>query len=363
MKRKDKSLAKSDRGFDSQKFWRHYVATVDTDEQWEEDRPQQGRGSSRLFLFLLLFHIFLIGSVVLFNLVSDRPKPVFVDNSLPSKTGSSTKKDKAPVATSGKTGTETNGVPATKAETVEHRVSQADTMKSIASTYGTTQDEIARMNHIDVSTPLAVGSVLRVPKPKDKPMQLPPALQPARVEEKIIAAQTTTTLPTNSQMFAAMEPVPSPKNDKVESTASMEFKAETIASKPPEEKPKVKVEDSPPPAPKPKATETKAVVRDDPPKATETKAAAKPEPAKPAPSVAKATPTTKPAVAKTAEPAKAAAAKPSASTRSHTVKPKDTFYSISRKYGVNVNDLMKINGVTDPGKLREGTVLKVPAAK
>ena len=360
MKRKDKSLARSDRGFDSQKFWRHYVATVDTDEQWEEERPQQGRGSSRLFLFLLLFHIFLIASVVLFNLVSDRPKPVFVDNSLPSKTTNPSTKGTS--STTEKVGTGSNGGSATKGETTEHRVSQADTMKSIASTYGTTQEEIARLNHIDSSTQLAVGSVLRVPKPKSKPVELPPALQPARVEEKIIAAQTTT-LPTNSQMFAAIEPTPAPKKDKVESTASMEFKAETIASKPPEEKPKAKVEDSPPPAPKPKATETKAVVRNDPPKAPETKPTSKPEPTKAAPSVAKSSEPAKPAASKSAEAAKPATTKPAVSSRTHTVKPKDTFYSISRKYGVNVNDLMKINGVTDPGKLREGTVLKIPAAK
>src|SRR5215212_1523883 len=93
MKPKPKTLEKSDRGFDANTFWRHYVATVDTDHEWDEESPQQGRSSNRLFLFLLLFHVFLIGSVVLYNLVSERPKPVFVDNSAPQKnTGSSTKK-------------------------------------------------------------------------------------------------------------------------------------------------------------------------------------------------------------------------------------------------------------------------------
>src|SRR6187399_681650 len=96
MKPKPEILEKSDRGFDSQTFWRHYVATVDTDHEWEEERPQQGRGSNRLFLFLLLFHVFLIGSVVLSTLVSERPKPVFVDNSTPPK-NTAAKKTPAPV--------------------------------------------------------------------------------------------------------------------------------------------------------------------------------------------------------------------------------------------------------------------------
>ena len=44
----------------------------------------------------------------------------------------------------------------------------------------------------------------------------------------------------------------------------------------------------------------------------------------------------------------------------HMVKPKETFYSISRKYHVSVDTLMKLNGYTDPGRLREGVTLKVP---
>src|SRR3954463_15641924 len=118
MKPKTKTLEKSDPGFDANTFWRHYVATVDTDHEWDEERPQQGRGSNRLFLFLLLFHIFLIGSVVLYNLVSERPKPVFVDNSTPTKTVEM-KKAPAPVTQAPGSNVVTAGK---QVETAEHRV-------------------------------------------------------------------------------------------------------------------------------------------------------------------------------------------------------------------------------------------------
>jgi LysM repeat protein len=341
MKPKPETLEKSDRGFDSKTFWRHYVATVDTDHEWDEERPQQGRGSNRLFLFLLLFHVFLIGSVVLYNLVSERPKPVFVDNSVPTKT---TDVKRAPAHAT--QGTNSNVVTAGKqAETVEHRVEQGDSLKSIADASGATQEEIAKLNHIDVNMQLAVGSVLRVPKAKAKPSPtvIPVGMQPSQVEARIVSVQTTTAA-ANAKMFAAVEPAPSPR------------KAEAVASKLPEEKPKSKVEDTPPPALKPKVT---AKVEESPP-------AAKPKPTE-AKAIAR-TETPPAHTAKTSETAKSEIAKPAASTTklaasgaTHTVKAKETFYSIARKLGVKVDDLMKVNGITDPGKLREGAVLKVPA--
>jgi LysM repeat protein len=359
MKPKPETLEKSDRGFDSKTFWRHYVATVDTDHEWDEERPQQGRGSNRLFLFLLLLHVFLIGSVVLYNLVSERPKPVFVDNSTPTKT---TDVKKAPSHAT--QGPNFNVMTAGKQqETVEHRVEQGDSLKSIADASGATQDEIAKLNHIDVNMQLAVGSVLRVPKAKARssPSVIPVGMQPSHVEAKIVSVQATTA-PTNAKMFAAVEPAPSPR------------KAETVASKLPEDKPMSKVEDTPPPALKPKVT---AKVEESPPPAPKPKFTAKveesPPTAKQKPTEAKAisrTETTPAHTAKASETAKsenarpvatANTSKPVSSGATHTVKPKETFYSIARKLGVKVDDLMKVNGITDPGKLREGAVLKVPA--
>ncbi|OAI57016.1 hypothetical protein AYO49_00420 [Verrucomicrobiaceae bacterium SCGC AG-212-N21] len=356
MKTKPTRHGESDPGFDSKKFWRHYVATVDTDQEWSQERPQPGRGSNRLFLFLLLFHIFLIASVVLFNLVAERPKPVFVDNSIPAGKGTKTGAN----ATAAKAGSAT-----AQQETVSHTVTEADTLKTIAAASGVSQEEIAKMNNINVDTRLAVGSVLRVPQPKAKPAVavIPLGVQPARVvPEKVVTIKPE---PVDVKMFAAVTPTPT-STKKVEAPAPEKKKEEVIANKLPEEKPKPKVEDSPPPAPKLKVAAT-AKVEDSPP-AAKPKAPAKvedtPPPAKPKPTEAKAVVRNE-APAKNTEPAKPATAKSAttakaASKAAHTVKPKETFYSISRKYGVNVNDLMKANGFSDPAKLREGIVLKLP---
>jgi LysM repeat protein len=350
MKTKPTALDESGRGFDSKKFWRHYVATVDTNQEWSEERPQPGRGSNRLFLFLLLFHIFLIASVVLFNLVAERPKPVFVDNSIPAsktaKGGASTPAGKAGAGAGA------------QQETVSHTVTEADTLKSIAATAGVSQEEIAKMNNIGVDTRLAVGSVLRVPKPKAKPAVaiIATPVQPARVPDKVLTVKPEV----ETSMFAAAIPTTALK--KVEPTPPP--KQEVVAKKLPEEKPKAKVEDSLPPAPKPKAL---AKVEDSPP-AAKAKPPVKSEDTSPS---AKVKPTESKALvrnetpAKNDEPSKPAAAKSTATAKaasaaSHTVKPKETFYSISRKYHVNVNELMKMNGFSDPAKLREGVVLKVP---
>ncbi|MEZ5855503.1 MAG: peptidoglycan DD-metalloendopeptidase family protein [Hyphomicrobiaceae bacterium] len=47
-------------------------------------------------------------------------------------------------------------------------------------------------------------------------------------------------------------------------------------------------------------------------------------------------------------------------TGSHTVSPRDSLYAIARQYGTRTADLQRVNGITDPTKLRAGTVLKVP---
>lgn len=59
-----------------------------------------------------------------------------------------------------------------------------------------------------------------------------------------------------------------------------------------------------------------------------------------------------------------AAAEPAPSARAggdrYTVKSGDTFWAIARKHGVDVNQLMKTNGISDPRKLKIGMELRIP---
>jgi murein DD-endopeptidase MepM/ murein hydrolase activator NlpD len=47
-------------------------------------------------------------------------------------------------------------------------------------------------------------------------------------------------------------------------------------------------------------------------------------------------------------------------TGSHTVSPRDSLYVLSKRYNVKIAELQAANGITDPARLRAGTVLKVP---
>ena len=46
----------------------------------------------------------------------------------------------------------------------------------------------------------------------------------------------------------------------------------------------------------------------------------------------------------------------------HVVQRGETFYSIARTLGVKADDLMKVNGITDPSKLQAGQQLKIPGS-
>ena len=49
-------------------------------------------------------------------------------------------------------------------------------------------------------------------------------------------------------------------------------------------------------------------------------------------------------------------------TGSYTVSPRDSLYAIARRHNVKVSELQAANGISDPTRLKPGTVLKVPGA-
>lgn len=46
----------------------------------------------------------------------------------------------------------------------------------------------------------------------------------------------------------------------------------------------------------------------------------------------------------------------------YTVEPRDSLYGIARRHKIKVSELQAANGITDPGRLRPGSVLKVPGS-
>jgi 5'-nucleotidase len=111
-----------------------------------------------------------------------------------------------------------------------------------------------------------------------------------------------------------------------------------------------------------------------------TEAKSQPVRAEPAPREAAAA--TKPAVRPIAKPAtKAPSAKPSAEvvvktkpkttpeparsagSRTHVVVKGDTIYNIARRYGFSANEIMRLNSLADPDRLRVGDRLRVPVRR
>jgi len=325
MKRKEPSTEKPKRGFNPDKFRRHYVSAVEDDASiTEEEKGNLGR----IFTFLLLLHVFLIGAVVLYNLIAEKPKSEFA------------------IQTTTKPKEAAKSIPSTAAAVVvpledmnEYFVRSGQNLQDISDATGATKEQLIAVNHLDENGELFVGRKLIYPKPKaavvaaipvPEPVPAPSAAKPAPVAAAVQPAHKQV-----SETFAAVEPGKAATHD----APPKEFVAKTtpaIQESLPESKPK----DAKPAAP---------VVKVKPPEAKPVAKTATPAPVKKEP---------------VAKPKEVADSKPAPAKKGgiHEVKPKETFYSIARRYGVSVDQLMKVNGIKNASALRDGTKLKIPAS-
>lgn len=289
-------------------FRRHYVSAVDDGEHEEVEAQANNGNLSRVFTFLLLLHVFLIGSVVLYNVIAEKPRTAGADNTTANKTPAAapapqqqTQQNQTTAAAPAPQEAAAQTAPPAEQEVTEHIVTSGQNLQSISDITGATKEEIVQMNRLNENGELYVGRKLLVPK------------------RSAGAASTQ----------AAANPTPP--------AAAPQPEQKTAAAK--QDAPK-----SAPPAPAAKPA-PEAAKANNPPPALDKPAQKRPE-----------------TVAKNDQPAKPRPeAKPAASRGSHEVQAGETFYSISRKYGVNVNELMKLNSTIDPVKLRKGTVLRLPA--
>lgn len=53
-------------------------------------------------------------------------------------------------------------------------------------------------------------------------------------------------------------------------------------------------------------------------------------------------------------------ARPATGGQTHTVRPQETMYAISKRFGVTVNELARYNGISNPASVPVGTVLRIP---
>ena len=371
---------------------RHRVALVTEEGEWNQHEPNSGM--ARMFVVMLLIHVVLIGGIIIYDFMGDDTKP------------QQTVTQAARAVSSG------NGLPMASPEIVSAQAKAAadteqfdnyemrsgDSIKSIAAKFGSTEEEITRLNLIDKGIQIGPGTMLRVPKqavlsaipvnPKTlKPMAIVedvpkavPVVKDQPPATKVPSEAVKATEAPASLSAATMTPISLvAPNEAPPATASLVALADTPATAsapaasaavalPPPTKPNVVslLQEN---APKVEAVRPRDRDRDEtkPVAKAEAKPLVKPNPVPPPTQMLKKIAEAPPATKK-AEPTKkvAADAPPktvakASSGRTHTLKSGETLYRLSTKYGVSVAAIQKANNIKNPNSMRDGMKLVIPA--
>lgn len=328
---------------------RHYVtATVTQEGEWNQHEPNNGL--ARMFVVMLLLHVFVIGGIILYDFIGEEQtiqQPAASAATKP-KTGVNAAQSAPPPAA-------TESAPAAIDPTT-YQVRSGDSLPLIIARLGVDKDEFIKLNNLEQDGQIAPGTVLRVPASK-----APASPQAVEAAQSMTASHSA---PQRESGVSASnrppEPVESPSNHP------------GAADRPPGSKATlVPLPASPDtnPATAPVTSLSLASTEPSKPKATPPKTSTIPQPARPVPSPSE---MAKRPLAKADEPPKTATKKPATADsppktasksggRTHTLAKGETLYRLSTKYGVSVDALIKANNIKDPGKLRDGTKLVIPA--
>jgi LysM repeat protein len=342
MKTTDSQAGKAANQKEAQRVTRHHLTVNAPIEAAEEGEPDSHL--KRIFVVLLLVHVFLVGGIVLYNCLKQPARSQVAENSAQPKQPVIARK-----LTTGADASAARPVAIASVGDEEYVIKVGDTLKGIAAAHKLEVAEVCSINGISPSDPLEPGTALHLPKkvapaPEKKPepqVAAAPAIKatPVRAEDQAgaqaklvkqeVSPDATPSGPKTTVLSAPPAPTnadnpPAPKKNEQTTAGSTTSKPQDKPADKPAEKPQPKVAQNAKDEAKPKD---------------------EPKP-KPAPK----DDATKPA-------------KDAGPMRSYAVQPKDTFYSIAKKMNVSVEDLMKANNVKDPSKLHEGIKLKVPAAK
>jgi LysM repeat protein len=362
--------------------WRkHYVSTVTAeDDVWPQ--RESGTNLGRIFVLLLLLHVFIIGAVVLYNIVAPKAplasrtdgKPQTINKPV-AKTETASTAAKAVTAAPVAKAAETTAAPKPPAAKLDpppaskpaapkpaenlltYDVKSGDNVPGIASALGVNAEDLVKLNNLDSSElypgrklvyrnpaaptpapavpagstapklqPAILNTASTAPKPKAEPLKL---VVPSKEKEK-----TEDSLP----KVAVKVSVPDASPDEV--PHAVPIKSMPVEDQLPAAKPKVKSHTDDPPAAKPKSeNKTK---NDDKKKSaksdkSETKTASK------------------------SDKEKISKSEKGSGKKTHVVGPHETLYSISRKFGVSLSALQKANNIKDPTLLRDGSKLVIPS--
>lgn len=352
---------------------KHRVAMVNEEAVWNQHEPNSNM--ARMFVVMLLIHVVIIGGIIIYDWINGEESPA---STLVATASTADTPSALPTPVVSAAALESQ-IPIEDCATYEWR--SGDSISSVASKLGVTEDVLIKMNMLDKGTQLEANSIIRYPKkPVVKAVGISvagangEAVKSALPDVSLAAAESAIPLTAPGEQTFSFQSTIESELAPTPGTAS----APVVAM----------VQDTPPPAITKEATgeaavvevkkEIPAIIEDLPPAAPvkkETpvadampKVESKPEPKiapKAEPEVPKAIPVkryTPPAVKKiaAAPPAKKEAAK-TARADSYTVKPNETLYSIATRHGVTVKSLQEANKITKPEALRDGMKLVIPA--
>lgn len=327
---------------------RHYVAATVTQEgEWNQHEPNNGL--ARMFVVMLLLHVFVIGGIILYDFIGE-------EQTIQQQPASTAAKPKAAAGAAQAAPPQVATATAPAAiDPMTYQVRSGDSLPLIIARLGVDKDEFIKLNNLEQDGQIAPGTVLRVPAGK---ATAPP--------QQVEAAQSLTAMHAAPQRDSGVsasdrppEPVESPSNDPA------------AAGRPPGSKTTLVPLPAGPdasPATAPVTSLSTASTEQSKPKATpKTNTVAQPPRPVPSPSEMAKRP-----LARADQPPKTAPKKPAAADTppktasksggsTHTLAKGETLYRLSMKYGVSVDALIKANNIKDPGKLRDGTKLVIPA--
>ena len=359
---------------------RHRVALVTEEGEWNQHEPNSGM--ARMFVIMLLVHVALISGIILYDFMGDEETP---QQTVTQAARAMASTSGLPLPAPGLVDEQAQAAADTQ-EFDNYEMRSGDSLKSIAAKFGTTEEEINRLNLIDKGLQIGPGTMLRVPKqavpsaipvdpktlkpmasteevPKAVPVQDQPpvtnvpseAVKPADAPASLSAAALT---PMSLVAPSEAPPAVSSLAAAADTSATVAAPVENMAPLPPPSNPRVvSLLNSPPPTPKAEPKQAAKV---------EPKPQAKPNPVPPPSQMLKKI-ADKPPATKKAEPVKKTVSTPpkpapkATPARSHTLQPGETLYRLSSKYGVSVAAIQKANNIKNPNAMRDGMKLVIPA--
>ena len=301
-------------------------ARVTREEDWQTDVPNIRL--SRAFVIVLLMHLVVLAAVVAFTVMNPSDANAGIADAAPASKEEQSKTLVSKVDTKKKP-VSTNTVK--KDDRLDdmrrHIVHSGDSVSKIAKQYGISSEDVHAVNRIDELYQLYQGRVLRIPVSASEPVELNTQLAEAPKAPEAPKANSNGSNFVKAAQSRTQTVVP-----RADVISSIDMNAAEVR----QAKQKSLL-------PEPAAEVSRPVVVETQPTRRNVGS----------PTIVR--PTERPAAQPAAEKKSAPA-----SSKTYRVVKGDNPFRIAKRFGIRYQELLKHNGITDPGSLQIGQVLSIP---